>query len=297
MDLVDRWLLDKRPATKRAYAEDLEVFRSFAGVGSAGAVLHALTAYGEEAAARTLAAFERHLVAERQAPRTVSRRVNALRSLVHFAARTGVVSWTLHTPVRAQPETRETPPLSDTEYATLLKVAEELPTPAGERAGAMLRLMHDHTLLPCELVRIQIDDIDFGERRIRVPTRHGVESLLLLDETASALSCLVTALGRDQGPLFVADRQSRHPRPLNVKSVCRITSSLGARAGVAATPRRVRASGLVDALREVQGERLPTKVWSRLKKSQAVAAYDALRQAVADHVAQRVGARGEAAES
>ena len=147
------------------------------------------------------------------APATYNRNRAALSSLFRFAQRRG---WTDHNPVEAVERRRERPTSDqlDRRRAIPLRDLEALWTrkdiPLRERT--LWRMLFDTAGRANEILGLDVNDLDLGERTARVTGKGGAsEAVFWATGTARLLPRLLD--GRTTGPVFLADRLPLRPMP------------------------------------------------------------------------------------
>ncbi len=115
---------------------------------------------------------------------TVSRKVAAARSFIHFLFSEGLIAneladW-LHQPKVAKrlPHT-----LSQEEVAQLLHIASLEQTPLGLRDRALMELLYATGMRASEVIRLQVDDVDLEDGVIRCLGKGDKERLIPLHQT------------------------------------------------------------------------------------------------------------------
>jgi integrase/recombinase XerC len=156
--------------TVRAYEREVGEFVAFAGAEMGCGRPDAVTP-------ATVRAYLAHLHGRRLAKVSSQRALAALRTYFRFLARERVVE-TNPAAVVATP--RAPKPLP--EVVTAPEVAELLETlpdePAGRRDRAALELLYGAGLRAAELVGLDLDDVDLGQRLVRVAGKGGKERVV-----------------------------------------------------------------------------------------------------------------------
>jgi integrase/recombinase XerC len=243
---TERWLRglaaerDLSPNTVSAYRSDLAQFAEFAGRAGVQRL--------EQIDRRLLRRFVAGLSEKRYARRSIARKASAVRSLLTWAMKTGLLethpAHDLGTPKLDRPLPKV---LRADEVAHLL----ELP-PAddaeGARDRAVLELLYGSGLRVGELCGLDVDDLDLRSGRVRVTGKGRKQRQLPVGEAAArALTTYIeearpTLLGRSARPdhaLFLNARGMRLQR----RSVRRILERyLGADGGRVVGPHALRHS-------------------------------------------------------
>jgi integrase/recombinase XerC len=230
IDEFEEYVADARrysPQTVRAYRSDLDRFAGFweRDFGEGSASKTPLSRVDTLAVRSYLASLHR----SRLASRSLSRHLSTLRSFFRWACREGHLD---KNPARALPAPRlpKTLPramtLPDTER--LLTADEDAPFP--ERDRALFELLYATGLRVSEAAGLDLEDVDFASRLLRVVGKGNKERIAPFGETAE--DALATYLpvrvarrkgsrsaDRDDGePLFVNARGGR----LTTRSMARL---------------------------------------------------------------------------
>ncbi len=195
---VDRFLARSRFAarTRDSYAQDLAPLLAQLGDQPVPALTH-------NAAATFLAAHE-HLAAS-----TFNRRYAALRSLVRWCMEQG---WLDADPLRGlerRPQPHGEPRALDPERIEMV-----LRSLRDTRDRALLWLIYDGGLRCNEALAIDIEDIDWTERCIRIQGKgNRPRELFFSRRVAGYLDAYLKERGEPaHGPLFITARKARNPR-------------------------------------------------------------------------------------
>ncbi len=208
------YLRDERnlsPHTLRAYEREVARFVAFAEteMGCSGA---------ESVGPLTVRAFLAHLHQEKLAKVSAQRALAALRTYFRFLGREG---WVESNPARAVATPRAPKRLPDVLSAPeLADLFDAMPaTPAGRRDRAALELLYGAGLRVSELVGLDLDDVDLGQRLARVLGKGGKQRVVPFGRQAEAAIRIYLsdraawrhhAAGHDDGePLFVNQRGGR----------------------------------------------------------------------------------------
>ena len=169
--LIERWLemlrIERRLSThtELAYRRDLAAFTSWCR--KAGIVDFAAL---EESQLRLFAAASHHAGLN---PRSIQRRLSALRGFFGFLIRDGVLRHNPALGVRAPKGAKRLPPALDVDrMSRLLDVAPDAagaePTLLQSRDLAIMELFYSSGLRLAELVGLDVGDIDLNDRVVRV---------------------------------------------------------------------------------------------------------------------------------
>jgi len=207
--------------TVRAYARDLSDFTAFL---EAEGVLE-----WRQVTALTLRRYLNWLFAQGYERRSIARKLSAVRSLFKFLARTGHIAVNPALDLRQPRLPQKLPVVLEVSEVEKLLSAPDTSKPRGLRDRAILELLYATGLRVSEVANLQIGDIDFAEKLVRVRGKGGKERIALLHE--EALNWLERYL-RESRPKFlsrskqITDRVfvSQKGTPLTVRQIHRIVS-------------------------------------------------------------------------
>ena len=166
--LVAAFYSGRNERTLRAYRQDLEDFRRFAGTQSVGEVAHQLLACGHGEANALALAYKADLVGRELAAATVNRRLAALRSLVKLARTLGMVPWTLEVENVAAESYRDTRGPGRDGFNLLLDKLDGRKDAKAVRDRALIRLLFDSGLRRGEVVSLDVEHVDLEARTVSV---------------------------------------------------------------------------------------------------------------------------------
>jgi integrase/recombinase XerC len=199
------------PNTVGAYRRDLDALFDFIDKEHVSS-LRALDAYH----VRRFAAenFRRGM-----SPRSISRRLSAVRSFLGHLVREGVVDANVAVNVQAPKPSRRLPAALDADQVSrLLERSDDDELTLRDRA--MFELMYSSGLRLAELVGLSLDDLNFGDRTVRV-TGKGSKSRIVpvgskaIDALRQWLLTRRQLCGAQETALFV----SRHGKRLSPRSI------------------------------------------------------------------------------
>jgi integrase/recombinase XerC len=240
IDEFETYVADARrysPQTVRAYRGDLDRFAGFweREFGESGASRAPLSRVDTLAIRSYLASLHR----ARLASRSLARHLSTLRSFFRWACREGHLE---KNPARAIPAPRlpKTLPramtLPDTER--LLEADEDSPFP--ERDRALFELLYATGLRVSEAAGLDLEDVDFASRLLRVIGKGNKERIAPFGETAGdSLASYLPERARRRKGSPAAEREEGEPLFVNARGG-RLTTRSMARL----LKRRLRAAGL-----------------------------------------------------
>ena len=221
----EEWLAERSPHTRRAYRTDLAAFAAWTKAESVSQALYDLLAQGRVAARRRVERFEQRSVG-RQSRNTINRRLNALKSFVAAAFRSGIVDWklevktsnTLSKAAKKATAKRDMSGPTVARYQRLIahlemKICDPKLTAAATRDLAIIALLENPMLRRSEVSALDIGDIDLtsGAEGVTLvgKARTEPETLPMPPETIRAVAeWLKIRQGEPSAPLFVQIRKT-----------------------------------------------------------------------------------------
>ncbi len=185
------------PHTVAAYRADLEAF---------GAFLSEQGLEPEQVDRAVARAFLRRLQDAHLAPSSIARKLAALRSFYAFLVRAGHLESHPLRGLGTPKQPRRLPRSLSVDETVALLTAPDLRTPQGLRDRAILELLYASGLRVGELVRIDLDDIDWGRHEVRVVGKGGRTRLALAGVPALRALRAYVRFGR---PLLARDSSDR----------------------------------------------------------------------------------------
>lgn len=192
-----RYLTDVRqlsPATAEAYAKDVTQFADFLA-----------SEWGEERAYdwqavsyRTVRRFLADLARQKYASSSMARKLAAVRSFFRYLLQEDAVQQNPAAIAPTPKRRRELPAhLYRDEVQQLLRAPDES-TPLGQRDRAILEVLYATGVRVSELVAMDLADIDFAARQVRVVGKGNRERIVLLGEPAAQALRRYIADGRER---------------------------------------------------------------------------------------------------
>jgi integrase/recombinase XerC len=248
--LVAAFLAGRNAQTMRAYAADLEDFRQFVDAGDVATAAELLLGHGHGEANALALAYRSRMVERGLAAATVNRRLAALRSLVKLGRTLGVVPWTLEVQnAKGQPY-RDTRGPGRDGFRAMLGALSRRTGPKAVRDTAVLRLLYERALRCCEVVRLDLEDLDRERCALAVlgKGRTAKETLTVAAPTMAAVSEWISVRGEAPGPLFTNLDRGHARRRLSTTGVYDLVRELGDAAGIRARPHGLRHAAITEAL-------------------------------------------------
>lgn len=118
------------------------------------------------------------------------------------------------------------------------------------RDRAILRLLYERALRCCEVVRLDLADVDLeaGVLAVLGKGRSSKEPLTLASPTTEAVRAWVAVRGPDAGPLFVNLDRAHQRQRLSGTAVYDVVRQLGEAVGIRARPHGLRHAAITEAL-------------------------------------------------
>jgi integrase/recombinase XerC len=178
------------PYTVRNYIHDLRHFLEFLGAEK-------VTTLGE---------VDRHLLRRYIASllesgfekTSVARKVSALRSFYRYLIRENIVSSNPLATISSPKLEQRLPSFLSGEEVVHLVEAPDISTPLGQRDRAILELFYASGLRVSEVVRLDVGNVNFEEREVRVWGKGSKERIVLMGKPAASALNLYLGEGRMQ---------------------------------------------------------------------------------------------------
>lgn len=235
MRLVSEFLAGRSAATIRAYGADLDEFRAFIGTPDTDAAVERLLRMGHRRANTLVLAYQTGMVDRGLAANTINRRVATLRSLVRWAAKKGLTTWSLFV---GNVEGDSSPSESEPEVAAKLFGLLGRESRKTRRDRAILSLIWNDAFRPGDVTRLRVNE---------VPAE-------LSPSTLDAIRDWVEVRGDEPGPMFVPLDNGHRAKAgaLSGTAIYDIVHLLGLQIGLEVTPNSLRNGALREA-REAHG--------------------------------------------
>jgi|SRR5580692_585612 integrase/recombinase XerC len=317
--LFRHWLKGRDPATIAGYRGDLANLAAFmrdpegkplvpqAGRRSSAEAAHAAQVAiqalvnlgnmrGVKAVNAYVLSYQAHLLDEKTAPRTINRRLAAIRSMLKVARRIGLIDWTVEVDSEQVESVKDTRgPGKDA--VTLMMGALVKQVQDGDRHSrrdlAILRLLYDLGLRRGEVASLDLEHWESDRRRLMVWGKKSAERKPLDEipvETARALNAWVEVRGEAPGALFVSfDRRTPGHR-LTGWSIWNMITELAESLQLRAAPHGVRHTAITEVLNESHGDVRAAQRFSRHKRLETLQVYDDNRENLGGQLAAKIAA-------
>lgn len=289
-DLVRDFLAGRNERTRRAYARDLEDFRTFLGAADVDNAVHRLLAHGAGPGNALALRYRNHLSDRGLAPSTVGRRLAALRSVNRLARTLGLATWSIEIKGPGVQVLRDTtgPGLAGVQ-AMLAATAGD--SPKARRDLALVRLLHDLGLRRAEAASLDLAHLEGDTLRVLRKGKTQRQPVTVPPETRAAIEKWISTRGNQPGPLFLSlDNRSRGHR-LTTDGIYHIVKTIGKRAGLRkVTPHGLRHSSVTTGLDLSGGDVRAVAKFADHASTQTTLRYDDNRQDLAGRISKLVAA-------
>ncbi len=282
-DLVTNWLQSKRAiSTRTTYQRHLkQFFRFTTGEDPNPETLGQFLTLKKYQAVSVVTSYLCHLrdVLNR-APSTINVALSAIKSLVNYASLIGKCDYSL-----SEIKSEKTITYRDTSGVDVLCIknllkANDTNTLVGLRNHVILTLFWELGLRRCEVIRLNIGDIDLKHKRLSIlgKGRNQTELMSLSDKAVNLLSQWLNRSGnRDKNdPVFIALDKSSYGKRIGSVTVWKIVKEAGEMANLdkPLSPHKIRHSTITAALDATNGDYRRVQKLSRHKNIQTLTVYD-----------------------
>jgi len=289
--LVENALTALKPATRRAYGEDLAAFAAWMGAPDVAAACSQLTALPHGEANALAFEYRSDLVNRKLSASTVNRALAAIKFVAKMARLGGRIAWELEVPSLRVETYRDTLGPGRASVSDVVRDLEARDGPLAARNLAILGLLFNQGLRRGEVAALDVQHLDPERGRLSIlgKGRAGREWVTLARGTCDYLDRWLARRGSGPGPLFFSlDRASGGVR-LSATSIYRMVRGCGL-----GRPHGLRHSAITAALEATNGNIAEVMKFSRHKDPKVLMRYDDNRKDVAGDIASRidVGRRG-----
>lgn len=321
-DLLAAWLESLTSETTSSYGADLEHFRGWIGADTLADAMQTLFSMSTPEANALVLRYRRHLqvvpvfsgvvavatgVPDRTgySAATINRRLSALRSVASIARTTGLFHG--HIEIRGVPSTPtlDTAGIGAEAYHLILRKLDQKerssklkPRRRWElvRDRAILRLLHDMALRRVEVVRLDLDDVQFeGDEPALViqPKGHrGARDRLLVPRlVVDAIKDWIEVRGKHPGALFHARGPAHEGVTMSLSTINRICQRRGAQAGVVkrCRPHGLRHTAITTGLDRTNGDIRSVAQLARHRNPSTTMRYDDRRKRASRDLSDLIG--------
>lgn len=232
--VVERYAAELSPRTRAAYATGLRLVRADLGLGDDVELLRRLVVLGPAAAFVEMSRLRAAWLDRGLGSSSIAQRLTALRALLRFARRAGLIVWTLEVPSPRPRPVRDSRGPTPAAYDRLLGACR---CPQDE---VLVRLLGDRGLRIGEVLSLRRCDVERAEGSGRPVAVHAARKghrglrtrLTVHGACAAALGALLAREGAEDAPLLTRSRSTARGR----------LESIARRAGVRVRPHGLRHS-------------------------------------------------------
>lgn len=317
--LFRHWLEGRNPATIAGYRNDLTDFGMFmrrpdgsplvqavarrTPDESAHAAQVAVSAFllfgnarGAGAANALVLSYRTHMVGARVAPRTINRRMSAIRSMLKVARMIGLVAWSIEVEGTSVVAIRDTlGPGKEVVHAMMAALVHGVKS--GDRDSirnlAILCLLYDLGLRREEVASLDIEHWEPKRRRLWVIGKKRAEREPMDDvpvATARVINEWIELRGPEPGPLFVSFSARYYGKRLSGWGIWNAIANVGAGLGLDARPHGIRHTAITEVLEKSHGDVRAAQRFSRHKSLAMLQVYDDNRQNLGAELAAQIAA-------
>ena len=254
--LLDEFLTGNEN-TIEAYRQDLADFSKYLNCESIDVVSKAFIQLEPAQANLVVARYKQSLIERELAPKTINRRLSAIKSLLKEAKFLGLVQWDLQVKFLKVTSYKDTRGTSVDNLRKMMQLAKSSKNKIkAKRDFCMLRLMADLALRRKEVVQLTIADVDFDNSRISIlgKGRNEKEFLSLPLATQLSIKEWIDVRGDSEGALICSMDRKNHgeSKHMTGKAVYKIISGYGKKLGIKARPHGIRHTSITKAMQVAQ---------------------------------------------
>ncbi|WP_244380915.1 tyrosine-type recombinase/integrase [Saccharococcus caldoxylosilyticus] len=285
VDLIGALLADKRSEnTRRTYEKDLRhFFKTMTGQEPTPELVYQFLSLSKQEALQVAMRYKAKLM-ERYTEWSVNRKLTALRSLVAYANKIGLVSWRLEIEGEKVKPYRDVSGIPADQVMKMLAVPDRS-TLKGKRDYAILCLLWSNALRRSEVHHLNVEDFDPEAKTLAVLGKgRGTqkEIVSLSTKTAEAIADWLEARGdcKPDDPLFIVIGRPYTGQRLSTTSIYKLVDETAKAAGIKKqmSPHRMRHSAITAALEATNGNVTAVQKLSRHRKVETVLIYEDRRQ-------------------
>lgn len=243
-ETVREWLQERSAETVKAYMSDLRDFARWSNAKNELEAARDLLSHGPRECTRVVKKYKHDLWKKyHRKPKTINRRLSAIRSLIKLAKESTLITWDIH--VRNVPESknRDMRALTPEQFMKLVEAARMRKDIVGQRNVAALVVMGLSGLRRKEAFQLELEDFEptHGEHGALwvLGKKRTEKELLPLGETARQfLDDWLEQRGDDPGAIFCSFHRDHQYQKMHINSVNKIFADLGKIAGVDANPHK-----------------------------------------------------------
>lgn len=284
-NLIEHALAGLKPATRKAYGEDLAAFAAWRGAPGAAAAAAELVALPHGEANALAFQYRSEILKRKLSPSTVNRHMAALKFVTRMARLGGQIAWELEIPSMKVETYRDT---AGPGRKSVGEVVADLLVKEGDLAArnlAIIGLLYNQGLRRGEVAALDLEHLDPERGRLSIlgKGRSGREWVTLARGSCQFIDGWLSVRGTSPGPLFFnLDRAAKRGR-LSATSIYRMIRGYGL-----GRPHGLRHSAITEALEATNGNIREVMMFSRHKDPKVLMRYDDNRKDVAGEIAGRI---------
>lgn len=260
--LADDFLACMTEKTKENYRADLKDFATFLKMTSLNLAVVQLIGQGHGPANEVALNYKIHLKARDLAPKTINRRLAALKSLVKFSNAIGLINWNLSVKGEKVHRYKDTRGMSVQVLGEMLdKTGQNQNYSKALRDVAIIRLLGDIGLRRKEVADIDFPrDVDLANNELLVLGKGQSERqrLTVADDTAKALKAWLEVRGDSAGPLFTSFSNGSEPDArISLRGLTYLVTQAAKAIGVRSSPHKLRHTAITEAAIQIQKAGMP----------------------------------------
>lgn len=253
--LLSTFLESKGSATREAYRQDLLCFESYLSNDLKIDSLPTLLSLSTAELNLAILKYREYLVRRNLSPATINRRLGAIRSLFKLARLLGHSTCEIEIPNIKTTAYRDTKGPGLSAFKRMLVAALDQDDVKAARDRAILRLMFDLALRASELVGLDLEHLEFTQKRVSIKGKGRAErEYLSLPQTSiDALSDWIKIRGYESGALFFnLVRNQKKRKRLTRVGLYELIRSLGEEVKIKTRPHGIRHLSISEACEVAQ---------------------------------------------
>lgn len=281
--LIEGVMAGMNPHTQRAYALDFDKFRQFVeiheklSVPTISEAAKVLLTRGHGRANLLAMDYKSHLMnlkndesagTRKLSANTINRRLAALRSIVAFARKVGMIGWSVEVDNLRVDSYKDIKALNDDGFQAMLEAAINQAPAKAARDTAILMICGCSALRRAEVFGLDLEHFDLRNSRVSIlgKMRHERQWITIPPEVLEALENWISHRGSGAGPLFPSlNRVNRDElRRLSPRGFYAVIKELATRAGLKHIhPHDIRHYSIDTARKLALGDNFALKEFSR----------------------------------
>jgi integrase/recombinase XerC len=260
--LVDAFFSSLNAKTKVNYQADLKDFTEFLKLRDVEDAAKTFIGYGPGQANAIALEYKISLKERALAPKTINRRLAALKSLVKFCNLVGLITWRLSVQGEKVLRYKDTRGMSVEVLGEMLdKSSENRNETKALRDVAIIRLFSDLGLRREEVASLDFPrDVDLSHNELLVLGKGQTERqrLSMAADTAKALKAWLEVRGDFEGALFtsLSNNQPENSR-ISLRGMTYLVTQSAKAIGVKSSPHKLRHTAITEAAIQIQKAGMP----------------------------------------